>query len=48
MLSCAVIAPLAVDFSLLRPFIAHLFDGSRSDSINDVVIIASVILLSST
>lgn len=48
MLSCAVIAPLAVDFSLLRPFITHLFDGSRSDSINDVVIIASVILLSST
>jgi len=35
-------------FSLERLIIAHLFDGSLSDSINDVVIIASVILLSST
>ena len=41
-------APLAVDFGRLRLLITHLFDGSRSDSINDVVIIASVILLSST
>ena len=39
-------APLAVDFALWR--LTHLFDGSLSDSINDVVIIASVILLSST
>ena len=41
-------ASLAADFALLRLFITNLFDGSRSDSINDVVIIASVILLSST